>query len=129
MTLIYVCYNKKGIKMDTLIDKYNELQGNYALKSQGWFQFVQDHYNELKQSATLQTISPEIMYQYRYSLESYLRHINKNINIAWIVLILNGLDSNMDFVDVKSILIPTDSALSDLYNSYINFKTAAAQIA
>ena len=82
--------------MDTLIDKYNELQGNYALKSQGWFQN---------------------------------KSINKNINIAWIVLILNGLDSNMDFVDVKSILIPTDSALSDLYNSYINFKTAATQIA
>ncbi len=86
-----------------------------------WRLFIIDHKAYIISSAIQQQISPEVMTQCNYNLIRYMRAQNLQTNLAWIVLILNDLNSDIDFyADMLSltIYIPNEPVIQTLYQTY-----------
>ncbi len=86
-----------------------------------WRQFIIDHKAYIISSAGQQKVSPEVMTQCNYNLIRYLRIQNLQVNLAWIVLLINGLDSDIDFnADMLSLTlyVPSETLIQTLYQTY-----------
>lgn len=96
-------------KIDTVSDDHDT-----------WRQFILDHLDYISARSQNFTIQPELMNLYRYDLQRFLKdYMKRNQDITWIVQLLNDLPNDFDFVDIETIIIPTDRLITDLYQSYI----------
>lgn len=104
---------------DTLRSMYEEQVDDYCSEDQNWVQFVRDHLLYLR--STAQEIQLDV-YRHntmRYRLEDFLEDQMKMMrSTAWIVLLINQMNSNVDFREMKSILIPDMRVIDWLRTTY-----------
>lgn len=115
---------------ESLVSQMSRLPSRFSIQDQAWFQFVDDHKDVLRDTASMrdhQVISSEIMVQYQYDLEGYLRlpDVKSTPEIAWIVRLINGLKSNRDFVGVTELIVPSISFIETWYSKYQSSKNAS----
>ena len=92
-----------------------------------WRQFILDHLMYLRKNSTLYAIDGTIVNRYRYDLAKFLKEYLKLQNdLAWIVLLMNGMANDFEFDSPGEFRIPTDALVLGLYHSYvtINNKTS-----
>lgn len=110
---------------NTLKEMYEMQADQYCSEDQNWVQFVRDHFLYIRQTA--QTIYLDV-YRHntmKYRLEDFLQdQLNMPKSCAWIVLMINQLGTNVDFRDLKSILVPDMRVIQWLTERY---RTVSAQ--
>lgn len=85
-----------------------------------WRQYILDHIDYIKRRSTTYDIDGPLMNFYRYDLKRFLKaHLRRQRDIAWIVLLLNDMHNDFEFVNPGKYVIPTDDLINALYHSYI----------
>ena len=106
----------------SLVDLLNSAntQSQVSNDNGGWNQFVRDHLDIIQNNSQTFTITPELMYRYRYDLNSFLKNsiLKRNEDIGWIVCLLNEIPSSFEFDDIPSLIVPTDAYIRKLYLLY-----------
>lgn len=88
-------------------------------EEEGWRQYIKDHFNEIKEKSITIAVDPNDARKYCYSVEAYLKSIDVPISTAWIILMLNQLESTLHFdKDIQSILIPDFDQLRQYRTQY-----------
>ena len=112
----------------SLIDTYESRLSNYSSHDADWVHFIRDNLQTIMDSSVWYEVDPFKLNSKKYRLEDFLRDEDISYDTAWIVLILNQLGSNMDFIGLKRIRIPSDTVLKQLRTQYTsllsNFREA-----
>jgi len=88
-----------------------------------WRQYVLDHIDWLKARIQPTEIQDLLMNQYRYDLERFLRdEVRLQLDVAWIVLLLNDMSCDFEFVQPGTYLIPQDALINSLYHSFATLR-------
>lgn len=83
-----------------------------------WVHFVKDHFNRLRQKAVFITMNPYKMHEVHYRLGDFLAEYNVPREVDWIVLMLNQLRSEKDFINLKWMFLPDMQDLQDLRETF-----------
>lgn len=85
-----------------------------------WRQYIVDHLDYIAARSTTYNIEPSVMEQYRYDLDRFLKEkLTRHEDLGWIVLYLNSMPNDLLFVDVKKIVVPSDSLIQSMYLNYL----------
>ena len=103
----------------TFADKLRSLETDYSSRDIDWVQYVHDHYKNIFATCQSETLNVNEHYWEYHRLEDYLKSKSIDPNIAWIVLYINQLPSNVEFKEIRSLLIPDMSVLQGLYKSFL----------
>ena len=93
-----------------------------------WVQFVTDHYRELQASATTVEVSLTDMELYRFRLSDWLSDRGYTKRLAWIVMLLNNIKSDQEFVGFQQLRIPDANYISQLRAQYNTFSAAKKKL-
>lgn len=84
-----------------------------------WSQFISDHLDYIASQSGKFNIPPDMMNLYKYDLKRFLKEqMKRNEDIAWIVCLLNYMNSDFDFDTSGDYIIPTDALITTLYTTY-----------
>lgn len=106
--------------ISSVIESFGSVYGN---KDIDWVRFVHDHYYNIFSTCTSYNLDKSSHYWRYYRLEDYLREINVDPNIAWIVLLVNQMSSRKEFKDLDNILIPDMYVLRGLRQSFMQYRS------
>lgn len=98
--------------LTTIIE--NELIDEYSNHDPLWVQFVMDHRKAIISRSGEQAIDLITSNQYDRRLYEYLKKFNIPYGVLWIVLEINQMDTEMDFTNMNSILLPSMDHLQKL---------------
>jgi hypothetical protein len=87
-----------------------------------WIQFMKDHREHILEKSSSILIDYNDQNTYRYRLFSYLVETSHTVDLLWIILWLNQLDTEMDFNNVRELYIPDYTHISELYQTYRSFR-------
>ena len=90
----------------------------YSNDNPWWVNFVTDHYQLLRDEASIINIEPEDMETYRFRLADFLGEKNYDRHTTWVVLLINQLRSEKEFSNVSSLRIPNHTTLVKLRAQY-----------
>jgi hypothetical protein len=107
----------------TLRELFEEQVDQYCSEDQNWVQFVRDHFQYLRNTAQEVTLDVYRHNTMKYRLEDFLEdQLKMYRSTAWIVLLINQMNSNVDFREMSSILIPDMRVIQYLRNTYNTVK-------
>jgi hypothetical protein len=81
------------------------LPGRYSNLDLQWKQFISDHVQSLKKLATFAVVN------------------NFPRELKWIVYLINDIKSDIDFVKIRSIYIPSEQTIENHYSKYLTTRT------
>lgn len=102
----------------TLVETIDRMTKKIANTDPAWVVFVNDHINDIRNSAIPVQITDAIRDRYQHKLEHFLRDNFCDKNISWIARIVNELTMYEDFTLKDFILIPDLGFITNLYRSY-----------
>ena len=91
-----------------------------------WKQFVRDHKTYLRSISPRIMPTNEVIAANRYDIKRWLRHEGYTESSWWIVLCLNDLDSDIDFIMdnvYTALYVPRADQLVTLYRLYLTTST------
>lgn len=103
--------------MTDIIDEKLEADKYYD-NNEKWVQLIKDHIEYIRETSTERTISADFFRPYKYNLNYYLRAIAFNPSMEWIVRLINDMPSDMDFIHINTILVPSKNVIKELYKVY-----------
>ena len=107
----------------TLREMFEEQVDQYSSEDQNWVQFVRDHFQYLRNTAQETALDVYRHNTMKYRLEDFLEdQLKMPRSTAWIVLLINQMNSNIDFRELSSILIPDMHVIQYLRNTYDTVK-------
>lgn len=107
--------------MSTLIETIAEINtryNRYNASDPNWRQYVLDHRKHILEKSTLIAVDPNLMNTYTYRIRDFLTKINTDASVDWIVLYINQLFVNDNFVDIAKLYIPDIGYIDKLYTQY-----------
>lgn len=107
--------------MANLIDTLSKVD-KLSDSDEEWYRFVCDHREAIILTASTINITPNLMSVVKHNLTRFIRHINRRIDDIWIIYYINDINTDMDFYNVSSLLIPNASFIDELYSSYTSTK-------
>lgn len=105
--------------VESLSTSIRALATDYSPKNIDWVKYVQDHYKTIFATCRVDMLDINSHFWEHYRMEDYLREKGYDPNMAWIVFYINQLPSNVEFKDIKSLLLPDVKVLQGLYQSYM----------
>lgn len=102
---------------------YQSNDTDYSNNDLGWVQFVRDHYTYLRNKSTPKIMSSVDMSITKYRIHEILAEMGMSPSVIWIVLLINQLPSENDFVDLTAILIPDMATIEQLHSTYNSIKS------
>lgn len=112
----------------SLLETYKSRISNYGSQDADWVHFVRDNQQAIIDSSTWYELDPYKLNTLKYRLEDFLVEENILTSVAWIVIMINQLGSNADFIGLSRIRLPNMDFISELrtqYNSLVaNFRIA-----
>lgn len=97
-------------------------RNNYFLSDDLWIQFLQDHREILKASATYYEITEELMVKYKYRVRDFVVEKLGSINYEQPFRVLNRLGSDLEFsISLIGVYIPNIQTIHTLRNQYNTF--------
>ena len=114
--------------LKTLSDKLT-----YKTSSEGlddtdpeWLLFIKDHRKQILEESTVVYLTGSQMGRYEYHLRWFLEDNKINTDLIWIILELNNVKMETEFVNIDKLYIPDRSMLINLRKQYIQFKRVLA---
>jgi len=110
-------------------ERLRSLISEWSDSDHEWELYVKDHRELIIENSSTIQITADNMRKYQFRLETFLYDKNLDIDyrMTWIVLWLNQLNSNLDFVDLSSLIVPNRSYILRLYEKYRAFKSYLAE--
>jgi len=100
----------------------------YDFSDSSWVHFLKDHRNYLLSNSEIITLDPNVMNSFRYHTTQLLQEYNVDQRMYWIVLFLNQIKGEWGVVDLDTLIIPTESAVSNLWGKYQSYKTKISSV-
>ncbi len=111
--------------MATLKETYENQITQYSSDDQHWVQYVRDHFHYIRNTAQETILEIYRHNTMKYRLEDFLdEQLHFPKSAAWIVLLINQLNTNADFVGLNSILVPDMGVIQTLHTT---FRTVRSQ--
>ena len=107
---------------------YASLLSSYSNYDIEWVQFVRDHYYHIKRKATIVELNPFKHNSMRYRLADFLSENNVPKEMAWIVLMINQLESEAKFCDLNIMLLPDVTDIKELREIFDNQRSHKRRI-
>lgn len=103
--------------LDALFEK---TQSSTFSDDQGpWRQYILDHLDNIRKTSETFVLDGPLMNLYRFDLRRFLYDkMNRHEDLTWIVLLINDIPSELEFVNIDNLIVPTDSLITKLYHSY-----------
>lgn len=110
--------------LKTLSDKLNNKVSNEGLDDTDpeWQLFIKDHRKQILEESTIMYLNGSQMGRYEYHLRWFLEDNKINTDLIWIILELNNVKMETEFVNLDKLYIPDRSMLITLRKKYIQFK-------
>lgn len=91
-------------------------------RNPGWYQFVSDHKEYIRNNSTYNTLSLNALNQVKYDLKRFLREQNFSLKYTWIIELINTHFDEKTFApgQVEYIYIPDVEFLNNLFIQYKN---------
>jgi hypothetical protein len=86
-----------------------------------WEQFIMDHKELIKENSVTHTIDSNKMHDVKFRLYQYMREQRYETSYIWIILFVNDIIDETNFVNLTSILIPKIEFIRDLYKQFISY--------
>ena len=99
--------------------RLRSLESECSSRDIDFVKYVHDHYKNIYESAKEVTLNVNEHYWEHYRLEDFLISKQYDPNMAWIVLYINQIPSNVSFKNIKTLLIPDPSVIQGLYSSFL----------
>ena len=90
----------------------------YSNDNYEWVHFVKDHLRRCRLNAVYVSIDPYQMHDMHYRLADFLREHNVPVEVDWLVLLLNQMDSEKDFNNLKWLFLPDMNDLQELREEF-----------
>ena len=103
---------------DILRGSVNKLENS---NNAAWVAFVKDHRKYLLVHSTEVFPDDSELFFANYSPSQLMMALKVQPALHWIVYYLNGLDLMSSLLDVRSIKLPDDKIVSDLYSSFVSY--------
>lgn len=105
-----------------LRDAYLGLNTDLSNTDADWVHFVKDNYKLLVETGGWLSLDKFKHNSMKYRLEDFLREEFIDPSIAWIILLINQLGSNIDFVNLDRLLVPDIKVLRRLREQYVSLR-------
>lgn len=115
---MYVIYTREVNDMAGLHALFGKHFTKFSNDNYEWVHFVRDHYNRIRRKAVFITIDPYKMHEVHYRLTDFLMEYNIPSEADWIVLMLNQLSSEKDFINLKWMFLPDMQDIQDLREEF-----------
>ena len=114
----YVIYTREVNDMAGLHNLFAKYYTKFSNDNYEWVHFVRDHYNRLRSKAVYIALNPYQMNVMYYRLNDFLEEYNVPCEADWIVLMLNQLQSEKDFKNLKWMFLPDMTDLQELRDEF-----------
>lgn len=108
----------------TLSDKLN-----YKISSEGlddtdpeWILFIKDHRQQILEDSAIIYLTGSQMSRYEHKLRWFLQDNKISTDLIWIILELNNVKMETEFVNLDKLYIPDRSMLVTLRKKFTQFK-------
>lgn len=91
-----------------------------------WLLFIEDHKFNIISTSTVYKLSPTTMSQYEYHIKLFMDDLHIDRDMLDIIMIINEMKQELDFVNLDHLYIPDRRTLVDLRRKYVRFKKAMA---
>ncbi len=105
-----------------LSERIRHLESDYSSKDIDWVKYVRDHYKTIFMNSKAVFMDVNSHYWEHHRLEDYLASKQYDPNLAWIIFYINQISGNVNFKEIKSLLIPRIDTIRGLYQSYLQAK-------
>jgi hypothetical protein len=113
--------------MSTFAERLKENLSPLENTDPAWIKYVKDHRGVILESVVVQTIPPEKMHPNKYRCSSLLHELGYDEALSWIVIWLNQIDNNRNFIDLVSIKIPDIETIKTLRAQFDTFNAKASE--
>lgn len=107
--------------MTTFADRLLSKLSPVETMDRGWVRYVKDHREIILASATTERVPLGAMHFNRFRMKTLLQELGVGMNLAWIVMWINQIDSMRDVKDIEELVVPnleTINRLRDQYDTY-----------
>lgn len=87
-----------------------------------WLLFIKDHRQQILEDSTIVYLDGNTIGRYEYKLRWFLEDNKINTDLIWIILELNNVKMETEFVNLDKLYIPDRSMLIMLRKQYVQFK-------
>lgn len=105
--------------VENFSNRLRSLETEYSSRDIDFVKYVHDHYKNIYETAKEVSLDVNEHYWEHYRLEDFLASKKCDPNIAWIVLYINQIPSNVSFKNIKTLLIPDANVIQGLYSSFL----------
>jgi len=93
-----------------------------------WVHYLSDYYPRLRKKSVMISLNPFRLNTYRYRLTDFLSEHNIPKEADWIVLLINQMGSEAEFVNRKWLLLPDMSDIELIRTEYDTVRAHAEQM-
>ena len=105
--------------VENFSSKLRSIETDYSSGNIDWVKYVHDHYKNIYESAKTKVMDITQHYWEFHRLEDFLLTQSYDPNMAWIVFYINQIPSNVEFKNIKSLLMPDPTVIQGLYRSFL----------
>lgn len=109
--------------MTTLAERLENNIHRFSSTDPEWVKFVKDHRFNLLNQSVRHRVDPNKMHFGQYRIDKILRDLGSSASIGWIVMWLNQLSGNRELTGLKTLLVPPQNVIEQLYSDYQVYKT------
>lgn len=108
----------------SLVDWIKKNYANYNLSDTNseWRLFIKDHRQLIVENSSTYLLDADDNELYRFRPKEFLKANNIDPDIFWIVLWINQIYNEIEFNNIKELLIPRVEYIKSLYEQYRSFK-------
>ncbi len=92
-----------------------------------FFPVILDHIDYLKANSTPHLLTPEKAYVCQYDVQRFLNDIKYRAQYAWIVLLINDIRSDLEFLGPRVLYIPNEEAIKKIWDRVITQDNTSAR--
>lgn len=105
----------------------------YRISKQGfddtdkeWLLFLKDHKDQILLDSLVMIINDSKKTQYEYHLRWFLEDQGIRLDMLNVIMMLNNILQESDFVNIERLYIPNEQKLQELRTQYTQFKRSIA---
>lgn len=110
--------------LKTLSEKLNKRTSNEGLDDTDpeWMLFIKDHRKHILEESTIVYLTDSQIGRYEYKLRWFLEDNKIATDLIWIILELNNVKMETEFINLDKLFIPDRNFIISLRKKYIQFK-------
>lgn len=102
----------------SITENYSQTLNKINDQDPSWRHFVKDFKSNIMASARVIELTPFQQRIYKYRLRDFLRENNYPMDLTWIIIWLNQLETELNFFKRSSLIIPDYQTITKIRNLF-----------